>query len=146
MSTPSAQPSASGPSTSHRNSGTPSSRSMLITFGTVHTRASRVASSTTFACTFPESGIVRSDGDTLTVRATRPPAVRRCRRLQMRAVADLPDQLLDHVLQRGRAEGGPGPVDDPCHVCASSLQLLQGVVQQVVLADQREGPDPLVLD
>src|SRR5688572_33120711 len=42
----SAQPSASGPRTSHRNSGTPASRSMLSRLGTVHTRL-RVESSAT---------------------------------------------------------------------------------------------------
>ena len=39
MSSSTAQPSASGPSTSHRNTGTPSSRSIDSTFGTVSTRS-----------------------------------------------------------------------------------------------------------
>src|SRR3954453_18208262 len=147
MRTNSAQPSASGPSTSHRNSGTPSSLRKLIALGTVHTRASpRVASSATAACTF----IARTAGDTLTVGArglpVGGPGGGRCGWLGVGAVADLAHQLLDHVLQGGHAQRGTVAVDDPCHVGTSALELLEGLVEQVVGADGREGPDPLVLD
>src|SRR3954454_9413737 len=143
MSTKSAQPSASGPSTSHRNNGTPRRRRKLSALGTVHTRASsRVASSVTAAFTF----IARTAGDTLTVRALRLPGGRRGGRLEMRAVPDLPHELLDDVLQGGHTEGRALGVDDPRHVCPPALQLLEGLVEEVVAADRREGPDPLVLD
>src|ERR1700761_5674486 len=128
MSTKSAQPSASGPSTSHRNRGTPSSRRKLIALGTVHTRASpRVASSATSACTF----IAWTAGNTLTVRARRSSVGGwgggRCRRggrrLEMGAVADLPHQLLDHVLEGRHTEGRALGVDHTGHVGAAALEL-----------------------
>ena len=43
-------------------------------------------------------------------------------------------------------EGAALGVDHAGHVGAAPLELLQGVVQEVVGADRREGPDPLVLD
>src|SRR3954452_22522382 len=146
MRTNSAQPSASGPSTSQRNSGTPSSRRKLIALGTVHTRASsRVASSATAACTF----VARTAENTLTVGARRLPVGRaggrRAGSLQVCAVSDLPHQLLDHVLERGDAQSGALAVDDACHVGTPALELLEGLVEQVVGADRREGPVPLVL-
>ena len=63
ISTPSAQPSASGPSTSQRKTGTPASRAMLSRLGTVHTRLLRVGMSATCACILgvvPFSATVRA--------------------------------------------------------------------------------------
>src|SRR4051794_22299125 len=124
----SAPPSASGPRTSHRKSGAPSSRSALSRFGTVQTRSAR-----------GRAGVSPVRAVTVdTLRARSPIAVR--------GVADLADQLLDHVLERGHPDGPTAQVDDLRHVGALALEGLQSVVQRVVRVDRREGPDPLVLD
>src|SRR5687767_6601679 len=53
----SAQPSDSGPSSSHRNSGTPSSRSTERALGSVHTRSGSASRSSTGGEPAPASGI-----------------------------------------------------------------------------------------
>ena len=64
----------------------------------------------------------------------------------MGRVADLADELLDHVLHRHQTEGAPRVVHDACHVGAAALQDLQRLVQRFIGSDRREGSDPLVLD
>src|SRR4051794_3601161 len=138
----SAQPSASGPRTSQRKTGTPASRSTLSRLGTVHTR-SRADSSTT------NYSPVWSPGRLLACRrhpSGRRPPVRSDMVLEVGRVADLADQLLDDVLERGQAEGAALDVDHPRHVGAAALERLERVVQRLLGGDRGEGPDPLVLD
>src|SRR6478752_2658492 len=125
ISTPSASRSASGPSTSHRKSGTPASRTMLSTLGSVQTRL-RVVSSTTVALPVSHR---RLRTHTLAVgrRGTRFPGRRRL--VEMGRVADLSDQLLDDVLEGREAQGGAAGVDDPSHVRPAALERLERVVQ-----------------
>src|SRR3954471_16392435 len=149
--TPSGHPSASGPSTSQRRSGAPSRRTKLSALGTVHTRASsRAVSSATAVCTFPaqdrETAAHTLSGGTSGLVGA---ALRRAgwgRGLQVGAVTDLADQLLDHVLEGGHAESAALGVHHPGHVGTPALELLERVVQEVVGPHGCERPDPLVLD
>src|SRR5690348_12077686 len=68
ISRPTAHQSACGTSTSHRNTGTPASRAMLITFGTVRTRSTVALGSLTrwrssLASVLPQGGDALTDAD-----------------------------------------------------------------------------------
>src|SRR5918998_1387416 len=115
MSTTRAHASASGPSTSHRNSGTPASRSMLRMLGIVHTRESPVACPVCSCTESPAIGFAvscRWCGRGEAVHLTLSSLARASGPLVVRAVPDLADQLLEHVLEGDQSEDCPLGGDD----------------------------------
>src|SRR5688572_29732796 len=107
MSSASAQASSSGPSTSHRKTGTPASRNMLSRLGSVHTRSVRAWSSANVdACNSCGSRCALS----LSVGVRRSPSGGL---VVVGGVPDLADQLLDHVLERRDAEHRPVGLHHP---------------------------------
>ena len=148
ISSSSAQPSASGTSTSHRNTGTPARRIMLTRFGTVQTPSVRVGSSSTVACIF--RGLVGGR--------------RRAGRRHPRHVPPYPPHRQSQDSSRWAAsrisptsssmtsssvdqpEEAALVVADATEVGTPALEDLQGVVQRVAGAHRREGADPALLD
>src|SRR5690554_6936203 len=63
----------------------------------------------------------------------------------MSGVADLTDQLLQHILERDQTQHGPVLLHDTCHVCTLALETLQRRVEHVVRTDGSEGTHPLVV-
>ena len=64
----------------------------------------------------------------------------------MGGVADLPDELLEHVLERDQAEEATVVLDHTAHVHPRRRSCGQRLVQPVVRPQGREGAQQLVLD
>ena len=150
ISSTSAQPSASGPRTSHRNSG--------------HAQQPEQADQVGQGPHAPRaSGRVRHGGPAISVVGGVAP-----RRRVPRSHPIQPTRARRASAQRGSSwcaasriwptsssitssrvtspSRVPSTADDPRHVGTPPLQRLQGVAQQVVPAHVRERPDPLVVD